>query len=64
MTHTNASPLSGRARALVLALGLALAACSGVQTQPPDPDSQDHRGVPKGPGVLSGQSGEWVILSK
>lgn len=50
--------------ALCLAAGLCIAAagCSGVETTPADP--VERRGIPAGPGLLTGETGEFTILSK
>lgn len=46
-----------RTLALVLGLGLALAACESYEPYEYHPSS----GIPKGPGIISGDDGEFVI---
>lgn len=43
---------------LVLALGLALAACAGAEPFAYQPIDE----IPAGPGLFTGEAGEWVIV--
>jgi hypothetical protein len=52
-----------RLSAMALLVALAVAACGSLDAQDGD-RSLNRRGIPPGPGLFTGEAGEWTVLRR